>query len=716
MSSTTQPALTERWGLRLRIFLFFALIGAAAFAAVVLAIWIAVERLDAGALPHLVLAGGAALAVILGVTLWVWFKFDENVAQPLMQLGRDAQTVIHANPDHPINTQSAKYLGYIGPAARALAEALMQARQSVSSAVVEATQTAEAQKGQLAAVLRDLQEGIVICNLEHRILLYNRRAMQILHVAGEIGLGRPLFGIVTAQPFRHALDRLSGRLAEGRHVSHEDGLSAPVICATADGRHMLQGRVSLILDTEEAEPVGYIATFEDATGELAARVRRDRFLHGMIEELRRPAANLRAAIEMLTTEPQIDSEARQLFEGVLVSESDALSAHLETLGAEYRDVMAGDWPMSDVHSPTLFNCAIRRHSETGTTSTEIIGDPLWIHCDSLTIAELIDHLISRAAALLSVAAFSLEASQGGGKVYVDVRWIGEVVPETVLDSWLAEPLDEGLGGMTGRDVLDRHKSQLWCEGVGEREARMRIPLPRAVEQHGVAPREVVPERAEFFDFDLLRGGVTTELAERSLRDLTYVVFDTETTGLDPSGGDEIIQIAGVRIVNGRVLAGEKFDQLVNPGMFIPPASIAIHHITDEMVADAPPIDKVLPRFHRFTTDAVLIAHNAAFDMKFLSLKQDECGVSFDNPVLDTVLLSAFLHDHTGQHTLDAMAERFGVEIPEEVRHTALGDSIATAQVFVRMLDFLEAMDVKTLGGALAASEKIVAIRRQQAKY
>jgi DNA polymerase-3 subunit epsilon len=201
-----------------------------------------------------------------------------------------------------------------------------------------------------------------------------------------------------------------------------------------------------------------------------------------------------------------------------------------------------------------------------------------------------------------------------------------------------------------------------------------------------------------------------------LRDLDYVVFDTETTGLDPSGGDEIISIAGVRIVNGRIMHGELFDQYVNPGRSIPPASTKIHHITNEMVANAAPVETVLPRFQAFVSDAVLVAHNAAFDMKFLTLKQDEAGVRFTNPVLDTVLLAAHLQGQTSSLTLDALAEQFGIEIPADMRHTALGDSLATAEVLLRLIDLLEASGIKTLRNAVEAEKKAEAIRRQQARY
>lgn len=213
---------------------------------------------------------------------------------------------------------------------------------------------------------------------------------------------------------------------------------------------------------------------------------------------------------------------------------------------------------------------------------------------------------------------------------------------------------------------------------------------------------VTAERPLVFDFGLLdRDNAEGEVHDTPLSALTFVVFDTETTGLDPAR-DEIVQIGAVRAVNGRLVEGEVFDMLVNPGRPIPPASSRVHGITDEMVAGAPTVGPAAGRFHDFARHAVLVAHNAPFDLAFLERARRASGVTFDNPVLDTVLLSAAIFGTGETHTLDAIAERLGVGIDGTARHTALGDARATAEVLIRMLPVLAAKGIHTFGDTVNA--------------
>lgn len=222
-------------------------------------------------------------------------------------------------------------------------------------------------------------------------------------------------------------------------------------------------------------------------------------------------------------------------------------------------------------------------------------------------------------------------------------------------------------------------------------------------------KNALPERPELYDFDKLNPPMhIDEVGGKCLKDLTFVVFDTETTGLATEGADQIISIGGVRIRGCRVLDHEPFTRLIDPKMPITKASTKIHGITDDMVRGEAGVEEVIPAFKEFVGDAVLVAHNAAFDMAFLKKNHAATGVTFDNLVLDTLLLSVFAEAESRNHSLEAMAERLGVNI--EGRHTALGDAIATAKVFVRLLDLLETRGVITCRQAINASVKMEQVR------
>ncbi len=215
--------------------------------------------------------------------------------------------------------------------------------------------------------------------------------------------------------------------------------------------------------------------------------------------------------------------------------------------------------------------------------------------------------------------------------------------------------------------------------------------------------DAAAERPLVYDFSPAAAPPAAPGALRAtpLEALTYVIFDTETTGLLPDR-DAVVQIGAVRAVGRRLVAGEVFDTLVDPGRPIPATATKVHGIDDAMVRGAPAMDEAGARFLEFAEGAVLVAHNAPFDMAFLRRHAAATGARFDHPVLDTVLLGAALFGRDGRLTLDALAERLGIAIPPGGRHTALGDARATAAVFLKMLAVFEAGGCTDLGALMDA--------------
>ncbi len=670
--------------------------------------------------------GAGGLVALVALLAILWSALDRATVVPLRGLARSLRTSLHANPDHQVDADAAAELGELSDAVREVITALVSGRAHFDIAIQEETRIYAAQKDRLEAVLRDLHEGVIICNLNHQILLYNHRALELLHASGksgqgemgqsEMGLGRSLFQFTNRQPFLHALERLNNRLLDGR--GERRGLTAPFVASTSSGDVTLQCKMTLLLDEsrEPREPSSYVITFDDRTHELAELGRRDHLLRQATDGMRKPLANLRAAAEILTDAPPEDAKLRGAFEQVVRDESHNLSAAMEDISTEFRKIITGHWPMTDIYSANLLNAAVRRLREEKGIEAVMTGVPHWLHGDSYTLLELLHFLTHAVQEIIGIEMFDLEASTGDGNVLVDIIWTGEGISETDLQGWLDQRLDEALGGITVRGVLDRHRTDLWTLHDDGR-ARIRLPLTAGQTEGDASNKDILPPRPEFYDFSLLNPDTRHEgLGARPLKSLTYVVFDTETTGLNPSGGDEMISIAGVRVVNERILTGESFTRLVNPGREIPKSSIKFHGITDDMVVDQPPASVVLPEFHRYVDDAILVAHNAAFDMKFLKLKEHSTGVVFNNPVLDTLLLSVYLHDHIESHSLDAIAERFGVTVDAETRHTALGDSLVTADLFLKMINMLEADGITTLDQARDAASKMVEVRKLQEQF
>ncbi|WP_209426884.1 exonuclease domain-containing protein [Pararhodobacter sp. SW119] len=681
--------MIQRLSLRLRILLFFALIAAGVALAIGFGLWAALARSDAPAFAPVALQAGLIAGFLsLGLVTAIWYLFDANVARAIDRLSGAIRARAHAEIDNDLTreAEAARYLGDLAPAAEAVTRQLAQTRNALAEAIARETTRLAAEKSRLETLLADVPVAVLLCTAEHQLVFYNGPAVDILGGGNAPGLDRNLLDYLREGPITHAYQRLSG--------AGDSDTASDLLCATVTGGRVLAGRMRVLRRRDPGMAPGYVLTLRDVTADLAAHHHRDALLSEVFERVRRPAANLQTVIGVMS---ELDAETTDDLRRAMLDEVQTLTHAITDLGARY-DASQADWrPLPQTRSADLLDSLKARFEAEG-LELDVEGPELIVTLDGFEIVTLFGWLGRRLADKGHARAFRLTLiEEDGPGALLRLDWQGPPLPVGRFDAWLTEALDEAIGDLTGRAVLQAHGTEAWTESPSPEQGAVCMPI-RNARRAGRRPPPIA--RKVVYDFDLLSKARSAAVADTRLEDLTYVVFDTETTGLSPAS-DEIVQIAAVRLVNGRRLESEVFDTLVDPGRPIPPSSTDVHGITESMVKGAPTIAEAGRQFHAFARGAVLIAHNAPFDLEFLRRHEAGIGASFDNPVLDTVLLSAVVFGQMEQHSLDALTARLGITIPDEARHTAIGDTVATADAFLKLLPMLRARGFQTFGDVLA---------------
>jgi CBS domain-containing protein len=199
-----------------------------------------------------------------------------------------------------------------------------------------------------------------------------------------------------------------------------------------------------------------------------------------------------------------------------------------------------------------------------------------------------------------------------------------------------------------------------------------------------------------------------------LLSLDAVVIDTETTGLDPRKA-RAIELAGVRIMGGRLNEADSFRQLLRPADEpIPAAASRIHGIDDAAVAAAPQFAEVWPRFEGFLGRAIVIGHTIGFDLAVLKRECDLAGLQWSRPrTLDTRLLAQIAAPDLAGYTLEKLADWLGIDVVG--RHSALGDAVMTARVFLALVPKLREHDIRTVVEAERACRALSAMLDDQVR-
>jgi DNA polymerase-3 subunit epsilon len=452
---------------------------------------------------------------------------------------------------------------------------------------------------------------------------------------------------------------------------------------------------------------GFVLTLEDMTNQIADDTRRDTLLRTLTDDLQEALGAIQNSIKDILNHPEMSLTHLQDNRQIIDQTSTMLVEKLNQARDNYASHLHEQSKVEDIPGESVlevlsknitdrFNCKVNFQSEAG----------LWLRLDSYSFVQTLSHLAGLLNIRHKIESFSFSLTEQGNYICLDISW-QQAVSSELLDSWRDAPLISNSRGDTFSFAELLHKMSGKMEYLpAENNSGFGGMQINYAKQEGTQPLpnlSKIEHRPISYEFDLFEKRGDDLMAKTPLRKLTFVVFDTETTGLNPSEGDEILQLGAIRIVNGQILHHETIDQLVDPKRHVPASSVAIHGIDPALLVGQPTIDRVLPHFYNFAEGAVLVAHNAAFDMRFLQLREESSGIRFENPVLDTLLLSSIIHPNLKGHGLEGIAERFNITIVG--RHTALGDSIVTAEVLIKLIPLLEAQGIVTLEDALRASQR-----------
>jgi DNA polymerase-3 subunit epsilon len=658
--------------------------------------------------------------LILAVCSWAVEAVFRNYIRPIRKMAEKVSLINTTNPSYRIPSEGAGEIRRLSDRINEAAQRHESLAKHVDAKVQLAKAEFEQEKNTLAAIVAELPEGVLICTAEGRILLYNNRAKQLLaggpsrdratpgsHESGRyIGLGRSIFGIIDKNLLAHVIDQITAKLQQ-----NDPQASSYFVVPGADHRLLRVEAVPVL--NPERQLSGLVLIFYDITRQLATDSDLNLALQAVARGFRASLAGIRSAIETIIEYPQMEIDQLQRLREIIHRESISMGELLESNLSFDAKIGLNQWPLTTISAENLMQLL-----ETGALEKlqvqirmEDLAEPLWVKVDSYSFMLVLLFLIEKLKTLIGIEELTCRLTELDWYVGFDLLWPGLPIKIETLREWEQTPLvfeQKGLS-LTLREIIDHLGSDIGSYGSkrlqGTSYLRLFLPVAETFAPEEIRPLAILPQsRPEYYDFDLFDRAVqATELENHLLTDLAYTVFDMETTGLNPSEGDEILSIAAIRIVNCRLLREERFEQLVDPLRTIPWESVQIHGIHPEMLIGQPIIDKVLPGFQRFVENTILVAHNAAFDMRFLQMKEEQTGVKIINPVMDTLLLSAVVHPSHSNHDLEAIAQRLGVRILG--RHTAMGDALATAELFLKLLPLLAQNGIYTLKDALAASQK-----------
>lgn len=635
--------------------------------------------------------------------------FFTNMLEPLNRLN-DALQAFEAGKE--LELRGSTFTRNLITSINRLNRAYRELKQTTDARIADANEKLEREKRTLATLISELHSGVILCSGEGRIILYNPVIEEMAadaQVRARLGLGKDIRGLFDAGLVDYLFEESRGLLASGSKA-----LSAAVSYAPSGDLV----RLSLIpVSTTDAEGgEAWLLIMRNIAPEMRQAAGRDTLLKQLAEQVRASVASIRAAGENLSEYPDMPAAMRQNFVGVIEDEAGRLGSRVGEVLSEYEETYRSYWPKE----PVLLRSFLENFAQRAARLTGLevrLPEQMqagMVRVDTYALLLTLLDLQTRISEALAATEVQLQITDRDKLTELRLLTPGVLKErnEQLLETWLeAKPSLAGSAHpVSSGEILDRHDAEVWIKTNRDlsdapfTELCLVLPFERSAAPETGAQataadaKKTAGSRPVYYDFELfLQSKTSPELADAKLSELSFTVFDLETTGLNPSIGDEIISFGGIRILNSKLLMHDTFEALCKPARPVSPESTAIHGITNEMLAGKPRVTEILPAFHAWCENSVLVGHNIAFDLRFLKMLEKRSGLVFRQPALDTLLLSSVLFPDAEAHGLETLCAKFGITV--KGRHSALGDAIATAEVFAYLIPLLADRGITTLAQA-----------------
>ncbi|HEX7435721.1 MAG TPA: DNA polymerase III subunit epsilon, partial [Caldimonas sp.] len=429
-----------------------------------------------------VLASRAMLVVMLwlaglGLSAWGLSRLFGRFVEAPARLHEQAQVLLAGGVARELDAQGSAANRGLAETLNALVQQRTQLRQDVAQQVVEASRGIEEERSRLSALMAELTQSVVVCNLDGRILLYNSRARAQFRAwsstpetaggAELIGLGRSIYAVFERQLVAHALESIRQRARAGASTP-----SAQFVTSTPGGQ-LLRVQMAPVRHPSTpgdgapaAEFSGFVLMLDDITRDFEQEALRDRLLLGLTEGSRASLGNLQAAVEMLEL-PDLEAPMRERFQRVVRDEVGAMTARLQTLAADVLAGMKTRWPMEDMLGADLVSAGLRRIEALGPVqvSADHVDATLWLKVDSYSLLQALAYLAGRLVDEYEVRTLQLRLQAAGPRAQLDLVWVGPGMSTETVMNWQMDAMHSGdyATPLTVRDVVERHGGEFWFE-------------------------------------------------------------------------------------------------------------------------------------------------------------------------------------------------------------------------------------------------------------